>query len=95
VVRLVDAAGIHPEVIQTIPPSLLCAELDLAIPCLALSVVLQHVMEGHFLTIYPCMREYRIWGDRIIADQVFRPANLVVTRVVQQSHYVTDSGCTS
>jgi hypothetical protein len=40
VVRLVDATGIHPEVTQTIPLSLLCAKVDLAISCLDRAILL-------------------------------------------------------
>jgi hypothetical protein len=60
VFSLVDATDINPEVIQTIPVRLLCAELNLAVSCPALAILLQHVIERHVLTIYLCMREYRI-----------------------------------
>ena len=62
--RLVDAAGVHPEVVQSVALRLLSAEQDLLVAWLTMAPLLRHILESHLLAIGPPgMRQYRVWWD--------------------------------
>ena len=78
VVCLVNAAGVDPEVVQTIPFSLSRAEANLPISLLVLCVdvycIVQIFQIGkcHLLPLLPSVRQDRVWGN-LVSDQVLSP----------------------
>jgi hypothetical protein len=77
VVCFVDVAHVDLEVLQAIFPGLLSTKLDLLVAMLILAYALCQVFEGDFLVVGPpCVREYRIVWDYIVAGELLGEAEL-------------------
>jgi hypothetical protein len=87
---LVDAACIYPEVPQTVPLSLLCAEADFVETSLVTSKTSFKLVEGDFLTGQPGVREYSVGGHVASAYQVFGERDRAVMLYLKQSHVVKE-----
>ena len=83
-VRLINAAGVYPEVLQTVNGSLLSAKPDLSVPTLISASTFGDVLERNFLFfISPSMREYSIWWD--VISKIFGQAKIAIFEL-QKTH---------
>jgi hypothetical protein len=90
--RLVNAASIHPKVLQVITPGMLRAESKLIVATLALAGAIREVLEGHFLALDPSVREYCVRRNRVISDKVLGEAEGACVASLQQTHSVLWEG---
>lgn len=85
IVSLVDAAGIHPEVLQAIACSLLRTEAKLSVPSLRPPQFFSQVCEADlFIILSPRMRKDSIRGE--VIDQIIRQAEIAVLVNLQKTH---------
>lgn len=75
VVCLVDATGVHPEVLEAILSGLLSVEKNLFVARLVLASAVCRVFEGRLLdTCQSCVRKDRIGRVCVVANQVLSEA---------------------
>jgi hypothetical protein len=83
--RLVDAASIYPDILQSITGSLFCARLCLAIAILALASAFHKLFESHFIPIIaPGMREYS--DTRRLLIEIGFKAQVCLIAAVYKTH---------
>ena len=80
-VRLIDAAGVYPKVLQAITLSLLGAKGKLVVAILAMTGAISQILEGYLLAILPGVREYCIGRDRVVSNKVSQAEHARVVAV--------------
>jgi hypothetical protein len=76
-VCFVNTAGIDPEVLQAVLLGLFSTKPDLLVAILILARALYQVFKGDLLVVGPpCVREYRIVWDYIVAGELLGEAEL-------------------
>jgi hypothetical protein len=82
----VDAAGIHPYIMQLIALCLLFAELYFTPARLAVPSVVDNIRKGNLFTMLPGMGKDSIRWDFVIANVVFGKSQLTCMTARQQPH---------
>jgi len=84
-VCLVDATCVNPEIVQTISPCLLAAEINLFVSGFVLAIVVHQVLVSDLLRIPPPgVRKYRVRIDYILLGQIGGEASSPLSQYVKR-----------
>jgi hypothetical protein len=68
IVPLIDAAGVHPEVIQTVLCSSFSAETEFGVASLVLTHASKQLIVRDFFAFRPCVGQYRIGRNVVVVE---------------------------